>query len=359
MATQTQKTQKKPAKDLFDDTTMTFGEHLEVLRGHLLKAIAGLVLATCFTLLFGDRLIREINRPITAALHAQGITGAAIADDVTGFDFAEWVQVRMGLKEAPPAPPPVEPMARDELTVEVLPSQLAAALHAFDPETYPKPTPAAEEPRLALRLHSPIFAEWHEASERTLRPVTLNVQEGFITYLKVSLVAGFVLSSPWIFYQIWLFVAAGLYPHERRYVHMYLPIALALFLGGAFFCFYIVLPFVLDFLLGFNTRMGIVPQIRLSEWISFALLLPVMFGLSFELPLAMLLLERIGIFDVQTYREKRRMAILVIAILAMMLTPAEPISMIAMMVPLVLLYELGIWMCGLRPSNASPFGEPA
>jgi len=350
---------KKPVKDLFDDTSMTFGEHLEVLRVHLFKAIIGLVLATCVTLLFGESLIRFINAPITEALHEQGLRGADIKDDVTGFDLWQY----LGFESAAPAPETelAADARRDELTVQVLPSQLEAALNggiAADASEQP-PAPPEDEQPVTLRLRSPVFAEWREASERTLRPVTLNVQEGFMTYLKVSLVAGAVVASPWIFYQIWLFVAAGLYPHERKYVHFYLPVALALFLGGAVFCFYVVLPFVLNFLLGFNVKLGIVPQIRLSEWISFALMLPVMFGLSFELPVVMVLLERLQIVDVATYREKRRIAILVIAFLSMLLTPADPMSMIAMMAPLVVLYEFGIWMCRLSPANTSPFGEAA
>ena len=135
--------------------------------------------------------------------------------------------------------------------------------------------------------------------------------------------------------------------------------SLGLFIGGAIFCFYAVFPFVLDFLLSFNRKLGIVPQIRLSEWISFALLLPVMFGISFQLPLVMLFLERLQIFNVTVYRERRRISWLVISILSMLLTPADPMSMILMMIPLIALYELGIWMCNFRPAHASPFGEPA
>lgn len=348
---------KKPIKDLFDDTSMTFGEHLEVLRVHLFKAIIGLVIATCVTLLFGESLVRFINSPITAALHRQGLQGADIKDDVSGFDFWRY----LGFKSSAPEPEPEPDPRSDELTVEVLPSQLQAALSngkAVDAAQKP-PASVKDEKPVKLRLRSPVFAEWREAAERTLRPVTLNVQEGFMTYLKVSLVAGAVVASPWIFYQVWLFVAAGLYPHERKYVHFYLPLALVLFLGGAVFCFYVVLPFVLNFLLGFNVKLGVGQQIRLSEWISFALLLPVMFGLSFELPVVMLLLERLQIVDVATFREKRRIAILAIAFLSMVLTPADPMSMIAMMAPLILLYEFGIWMCRLRPVHASPFGEAA
>ena len=159
-------------------------------------------------------------------------------------------------------------------------------------------------------------------------------------------------------YQIWLFVAAGLYPHERKYVYIYLPMSIFLFLGGALFCFYAVFPFVLNFLLGFNKLLGVNPQIRLSEWISFAVTLPVMFGLSFQLPLIMLFMERISIFTVKDYHEKRRMAILIISIISMLMTPADPMSMVLMMMPLILLYELGILMCKFFPNaNASPFED--
>lgn len=349
---------KPTAHDLFDNSTMTFGEHLEALRIHLFKAIIGLVIATCFTLMIGDWLVRVINKPIIDALHAYGVESAAI-EPLPAFDPVDWFLVKIGRREAEPLPPPPTEVNRDEVEVQVLPSQIASALHAADPKGYPALEPVHDEKPIAIRMRSPLFSEWREASERTLRPVTLNVQEGFMTYLKVSLAAGFVLASPWIFYQIWLFVAAGLYPHERKHVHFYLPVALTLFLGGATFCFFAVLPLVLRFLLGFNEQLGIVPQIRLNEWISFALMLPIMFGVSFQLPVVMLLVERLQIVTVETFREKRRLAILIIAILSMVLTPAEPTSMLAMMVPLIVLYELGIWMCQLRGEKPSPFGEPA
>ena len=131
-----------------------------------------------------------------------------------------------------------------------------------------------------------------------------------------------------------------------------------LFLGGVTFCFFAVFPFVLDFLLSFNEWLGVNPQIRLSEWISFAILMPLMFGIAFQLPLVMLFLERISIFDAAGYREKRRMAVLVIAVLSMFLTPADPMSMLLMMFPLILLYEFGILLCAYSPAK-SPFETEA
>lgn len=351
------------ARDLFDDSTMTFGEHLEVLRVHLLKAMAWLLLAVCVTLVFGDSIVRFVSAPINEALVEYGLQGSDIVqDDISGFDFWRWIKVQAGFRVTPltkAAAPEEAAQPPNTIAVEVAPSELAGLLHRSDPDRYPAVEAKADEKPLVLHLTSELFAQFKNTVDRSLKPVTLQVQEAFMTYLKVAIVAGFVLASPMICREIWLFVAAGLYPHERKYVRVYLPVSLGLFLGGAVFCFYLVFPFVLDFLLGFNRRLGIVPQIRLSEWISFALLLPVMFGLSFQLPLVMLFLERIQVFDEKTYRERRRMSILVIAVVSMLLTPADPASMLLMMFPLILLYEVGIWMCTLRPASPSPFGEPA
>ncbi|HID21175.1 MAG TPA: twin-arginine translocase subunit TatC, partial [Planctomycetaceae bacterium] len=234
---------------------------------------------------------------------------------------------------------------------------LVRLLHELDPVRYPAELTEGEDRKLSLPISAPEFAEFRQTTENQRRPVTLNVQEAFMTYLKVSGVAGLVLASPWIFYQLWLFVAAGLYRHERQFVYKYLPISIGLFLGGAVFCFFVVFPFILRFLLGFNKFLGLLPQIRISEWINFAIMLPLMFGISFQLPLIMLFLERISIFDANDYREKRRLAMLVISVLSMLLTPSDPGSMIAMMLPLLALYELGIWMCTHSPSRTNPFAE--
>jgi sec-independent protein translocase protein TatC len=205
-----------------------------------------------------------------------------------------------------------------------------------------------------LNLSAPEFRQFKQTIERVHQVVSLNVQEPFMIYLKVSMISGLVLASPWVFYQLWMFVAAGLFPHERKYVYLYGTISGVLFLVGVVFCFYLVFPFVLRFLLGFNRMIGVHPQIRLSEWISFAVTLPLLFGVSFQLPLVMLFLERLGILEEETYREKRRMSILIISIISMVLTPADPVSMLMMMFPLLFLYELGIVLCRMSPPR-SPF----
>lgn len=351
------------SKDLFDDSVMTFGEHLEALRTHLIKALLGAALTVILCLYYGDAIMNLIRKPIDDALDRHGLTKQVVGD-VKGFSL--WEYMKSWFTEQPepkPEGPPVDakvtaPGAAYEIKIQLPAQDLAAELHRLDPDVYPEPSQRLEGELISIRAISDAFAQLREAVARIDRPVALNVQEAFMTYLKVSVIAGFVLASPWVFYQLWLFVAAGLYPHERKYVYIYLPMSLGLFLGGAVFCFYAVFPFVLDFLLQFNYDLKIQPQIRISEWISFAVMMPLMFGISFQLPLVMLFLERISVFGVDDYRQKRRLAILTISFLSMVLTPADPVSMLLMLVPLLILYEFGILLCKSKTEN-SPFGAEA
>jgi sec-independent protein translocase protein TatC len=125
-----------------------------------------------------------------------------------------------------------------------------------------------------------------------------------------------VLAAPWIFYQLWTFVAAGLYPHEKRWVWTFLPISIGLFMAGVFLAFFFVFDFVLDYLLQFNEWLGLDPDPRISEWLSFVLILPIGFGIGFQLPLVMLFLERIGIVEAETYASQWRIAVLVIVVVS-------------------------------------------
>ncbi|QDU00758.1 Sec-independent protein translocase protein TatCy [Gimesia chilikensis] len=310
---------KPQSHDLFDESTMSFGDHLEALRIHLWKALIGLAICVVLALFIGHKIVAVVRAPIDSALKEYNLDKL-----------------------------PEEESPEQQKSIE----DLIASLSAQENQS--------AENKALQKILQDYQHRINNLEDTMAEPVTLAVQEAFTTiYLKVSFVAGLVMASPWVIYQIWLFVAAGLYPHERKYVYIYLPISIFLFLGGALFCFYAVFPFVLNFLLGFNKLLGVNPQIRLSEWISFAITLPLMFGLSFQLPLIMLFLERISVFEVKDYIEKTRMAILVISIISMLMTPADPMSMLLMMLPLLLLYGLGIAMCKYFPSaNASPFESP-
>ncbi len=191
------------------------------------------------------------------------------------------------------------------------------------------------------------------------KPQALGVGEGFGVWLKAGLFTGLTIAGPWVFFQLWSFVAAGLYPHERKHIHVFLPISIALFMAGVLLAFFFVFQPVLGFLFSFNRSMGIAPEMRINDWLSFVMFLPLGFGIAFQLPLVMLFMNRIGLFEVTDYLAKWRVAIMIIFVLAMFLTPADPISMMLLAVPLSLLYFLGIGMCKWMPRNENPFGDDA
>ena len=355
-------------KDLFDDSVMSFGEHLEVLRTHLIRALIGLCLVVMFTLYYGEAIVHVIRYPIDKALDRHSVRvkrDIKVQDNVKGFDFygtvSTWFRDQIWGPTLTPEEQAALTAAADTskedalqrmVTLSVNAFELLTQLHEIDPERYPIPADAVKEKHLTLNALSDEIGTLRKKVQTIDDPITLNVQEAFMTYLKVSFISGLIFSSPWVLYQLWLFVAAGLYPHERKYVYIYLPMSVILFLGGAFFCFWWVFPVMLDFLLSFNERLKITAQIRISEWINFAVLMPLLFGVSFQLPLVMLFLQKISIFQVSDFREKRRMAILVIAFLSMILTPTpDPLSMSLMMFPMLLLYELGIWLCLFTQTN--------
>ena len=177
---------------------------------------------------------------------------------------------------------------------------------------------------------------------------------GFMVYMKVSLICAVALAGPWMLYQIWQFVAAGLYPHEKRLVHVNLPLSIGLFFGGVALCEFVVLPTGVDYLMSFNDWLGYEPEPRLSDWLSFALLMPLVFGVAFQTPLVMVFLERIGLFSMEGYRRHRRLAIFLLAVLAAVIsvTP-DYYSMLALTVPLWGLYEVGILLCRASPRTPS------
>lgn len=348
-------------KDLFDDSTMTFGEHLEALRIHLWRAIVGLVIGTVAAFFFSDHIIRAIQKPVVAAMNDVFSTAPEGKIEKSQWESVkDWFGRTFRKSDAADAKNPADGAAQPVdpgMILKIDTRTVARQLHELAPETYPLPPEGVAAPPILVELTGTPFGNaLDEMKKASMNPRTDGPDEAFMIYLKVSLIVGLIVSSPWIFYQLWLFIGAGLYSHERKYVYTYLPMSIFLFLGGAAFCFFGVIPFVLKFLFEFNKWLEIRPEIKISTWITFALVVSLMFGISFQLPLVMLFLERIGLVNVKLYREKRRHAILIIAFLSMVLTPSDPVSMMMMMLPLCLLYELGILLCVWRGvEKKSPF----
>ncbi|HWE37073.1 MAG TPA: twin-arginine translocase subunit TatC [Isosphaeraceae bacterium] len=331
-------------KDLFDEeqtmVAMSFGEHIEDLRLHLVRALLGLAVGVIITFVppffLGWRVMEMMQAPAQKSLEAFYTKEANDRSQAVAKDAAA---------------------DRVPMTVEVPAADLAAALRKLMPEAK---LPSGDALK-GVSYPLPLVFHKHEqilVTKDTTRPrdalVSLAPLETMTIFFMVCIVTGLVIASPWVFYQIYAFVAAGLYRHERRYVQKFLPLSLGLFLAGVFLCFFVVLPVTLQFLLDFNVSLGIEPTLRISEWMSFATILPLIFGICFQTPLVMLILERIGIFTIDDFRAKRKIAILVMVVAAALITPTQdPFSMMLLAAPMILLYEFGIIMIRSRPRERS------
>ena len=179
--------------------------------------------------------------------------------------------------------------------------------------------------------------------------------EAFWTTLKVSFFSGLLLALPLVLFQLWRFVSPGLQASERRYALPFVIVGTLFFLSGLVFCYKIVLPFALKFLVGFGQARGITPLFSIGMYVDFSLKFLLVFGLIFELPLALTLLSRLGFITPQFLSRNRRYAILVNAIVAAFLTPtADIFNMTLTMLPLIVFYELGILGARIFGRKAPP-----
>jgi sec-independent protein translocase protein TatC len=165
--------------------------------------------------------------------------------------------------------------------------------------------------------------------------------EAFFTYLKVSLLTGLMLAAPVIIYQFWMFVVPGLYEKERRFLMPIVFLSSFFFIGGALFGYFIVFPFGFKFFLGFATE-TIQPLPSMREYLSFSSKLLLAFGLSFELPLVLTFLAKLGIITADFLKKNRKYALLLFFVGAAILTPPDVVTQIMLALPLMALYELSI-----------------
>jgi sec-independent protein translocase protein TatC len=330
----------KKADDLFEKSSMSFGDHLEELRRALVKCSICLAAGLALGLPLASSVVRYMQTPLEKALK----------------EFYKKRSIEEMKKTANEEVPPslVEWMVAKEKVSHVVFLDINRVKAAIEGELKTEQSANPDASGLPKPENLVAFREFIGVNAST---EALGLQEPFLIWFKAGLVVAAVVASPGIFFFVWQFISAGLYPHERRYVYFFLPTSLFLFWAGACLAFFVIFQLVINFLLEFNASMGIGASPRLTDYMSFALLLPLGFGISFQLPLVMLVLERLGIFTVQVYLAQWRMAVLVIAFVSMVLTPADVGSMLGMAIPLVGLYFVGIAMCRYLPRSAMLRGE--
>jgi sec-independent protein translocase protein TatC len=173
------------------------------------------------------------------------------------------------------------------------------------------------------------------------RLIFTNLPEMFLTYLKTAFICGILLTAPVIFYQLWLFIAPGLYQHEKKFAIPFVVFSTILFVGGALFGYFIVFPFGFKFFLGFaNEYIQALPSVK--QYFSFSIKLLFAFGIVFELPVVAFFLSKMGIVTPEFLKKKRKYALLLTFVMAAILTPPDVITQLMMAGPLILLYEIGI-----------------
>ncbi len=173
--------------------------------------------------------------------------------------------------------------------------------------------------------------------------VAVEIQETFFTALKVAFFAGFIVSLPVIFWQLWLFLAPGLYEHEKKLVIPFVLFATLMFLMGASFAYYVVVPFGFEFLVAFGSQVvTVLPSI--GKYVGFFTKLLFGFGVAFELPVITFFLAKIGLVDDQMLKDFFKYAVVLIFVLASLLTPPDVLTQFLMAGPLILLYGVSIWI---------------
>jgi sec-independent protein translocase protein TatC len=346
-------------EDFFKDSRMSFGDHLEELRSRMWRAIKGL--AFCLVIGFildgiGDRaglpwlgvgkpMLKVITEPVETQVRA--------------FYDRRNQETKAKLELARQENPDAAIARTSNLPVKI---PVEAFQKSFKGLELNDPNQTHIEVNLIVTsAEVSTISKDGDKNAGTGKVLTgLGVMEAFMVYIKVSLLCGVVIACPWIFWQMWSFIGAGLYPHEKKLVHVYLPFSVILFMGGCLLCQFIVMPSAVRAMLSFYDWIDIDPDLRLNEWLGFALVMPLVFGLSFQTPMVMLFLNRIGIFGWEVYLAKWRYAIFVMAILSAVLTPStDVVSMLWLFVPTFGLYMAGVLICYMLPPPQGLLGGPA
>jgi Tat protein translocase TatC len=288
---------------------MDVSDHLQELRGRLIRALIGVGIVLAFCLFFQDGIMWIVTRPHRIAM----------------------ARLRKNIQEK-------ELNKKGDVPTEA--QKIQAEIEELRKES-PKAATVAE------MIAKKVFDFEERTEKRAGRLQAIKYQEAFISYLKAAIVAALILASPWIFLQIWAFVGTGLYPNEKLYILIYLPFSFLAFACGVTFGYFLLIPEGMTYLAKYANPELVSVQITLGFYLSFFLLLTVALGLVFQLPLVMMFLARVGVFTHREYAKYRKYALLTAPIVGALLTPPDPVTQLLLASPIFFLYELGVQLSRL------------
>jgi sec-independent protein translocase protein TatC len=159
------------------------------------------------------------------------------------------------------------------------------------------------------------------------------------------LIFGLLLTSPWVFWQIWAFVASGLYKKEKKFAHAVAPASAILFISGSIFFMWVIAPLTMKFFVRFDAFLGFASQFRPADYVNMILMLTMVFGVAFQMPIIVVFAEHMGLVTIDMLTKNRKFVVLGLVVLSAMLTPPDVVSQIGLAGPLYFLYEISILAC--------------
>ena len=272
----------KSKDETMESSRMSLGEHLDELRKRLLRASVGLVVAFIVCWTFHEAIAEIVLRPL---------------ENTVGWLNEDLTELYEGRLAEDPA------LAREEYFREV-------------------------------------GGEWVLVDPISKQPRADAASSGFFFYLKICFYFAMFIAGPYVLWELWQFIAAGLYKKEKRVIHGVFPFSALLFFTGVLFGYFMMLPYGYYFLFGYGLEQTR-PDPKLEEYLSFVTTLTLALGIIFQLPLIMMVLSRVGIVDPKSYSEHRGKFWIGSLVIAAILTPPDPFTQMMMAIPMAVLYELG------------------
>ena len=342
-----------------EEVRLTFGDHLDELRSRVIMSLLAIVVTFLFSIFFlGKYVVTLAGDPLVHALEVRRETARArevsldfdgLSAELKGFGPGTYDALLAPMEEARR-----ERLSLDEFSAEVQQDQTlsqeakeavavsVARLHARDLSSSELLAEIEALESLPVQV-----TELLRKLVRVSKPppfIITSPTEAFITYMKICLVTALFISSPFIIYQVWQFVASGLYPNERRYVTIFGPVSGALFIAGSSFFYFLVSRYGLVFLFKVGPWEMIDPRMKIDEYITFFLAMSLVMGGMFQLPLVIVFLAKVGIVEAQEMARQRRLAYLISFILAALLTPPDVVTQLFLAFPMIILFEAGLYV---------------